>query len=191
MRRASSADPSRVVHVRVETGGIVRIGQFFDSLQRPAKNLAEMVGPLSIDPRRERNWRSSNFLAVSDAAHLKRTTQSGCGTHRVEQGGSVCRVRACCLCRATSAGGPAASIPRSVRIDGKCARRERWRLLWVPLLSARTPKTITDPDKLIASLQKVRKDRCASVEDENIPGISSVGGPILDAWSAPRLLIRT
>jgi DNA-binding IclR family transcriptional regulator len=30
-------------------------------------------------------------------------------------------------------------------------------------------------------LQKVPKDRFASDEDENIPGISSVGGPILDA----------
>jgi hypothetical protein len=70
MGRARTADPSRVVHVRVETGGIVRIGQFFDSLQRPAKNLTDMVGPLSMDPRRERNWRSSNFLAVSDAAHF-------------------------------------------------------------------------------------------------------------------------
>jgi hypothetical protein len=66
-------------------------------------------------------------------------------------------------------------------IGGKSARRERWRLLRVAPLSARTPKTITDPDKLIKSLQKVRKDRFASVEDENISGISSVGGPILDA----------
>jgi IclR family acetate operon transcriptional repressor len=58
---------------------------------------------------------------------------------------------------------------------------EARRLLGAEPLSARTPKTITDPDHLIASLQKVRKDGFARVEDENILGISSVGAPILDA----------
>lgn len=48
-------------------------------------------------------------------------------------------------------------------------------------LPAMTPKTITDPQKLILALEDVRRNGYASVEDENILGISSVGAPVRDA----------
>ena len=61
---------------------------------------------------------------------------------------------------------------------------EARRLLGTAPLALRTTKTVTDPDKLIGSLGKIRKDRFAIVADENILGISSVGAPILDASAA-------
>ena len=47
-------------------------------------------------------------------------------------------------------------------------------------LAAITPHTITDPTALIASLVKVRRQGYATVVEENIPGVLSVGAPITD-----------
>jgi len=47
-------------------------------------------------------------------------------------------------------------------------------------LKALTPHTITDVDRLIASLAKVRRTDIATVSEENIPGVLSVGAPIRD-----------
>ena len=47
-------------------------------------------------------------------------------------------------------------------------------------LPAITPHTITDPAALIASLAKVRRQGYATVVEENIPGVLSVGAPITD-----------
>jgi DNA-binding IclR family transcriptional regulator len=47
-------------------------------------------------------------------------------------------------------------------------------------LAAITPHTITDPTALIASLAKVRRQGYATVVEENIPGVLSVGAPITD-----------
>jgi IclR family KDG regulon transcriptional repressor len=47
-------------------------------------------------------------------------------------------------------------------------------------LAAITPHTITDPAALIASLAKVRRQGYATVVEENIPGVLSVGAPITD-----------
>lgn len=47
-------------------------------------------------------------------------------------------------------------------------------------LAAITPHTITDPAVLLASLAKVRRQGYATVVEENIPGILSVGAPITD-----------
>jgi DNA-binding IclR family transcriptional regulator len=43
-----------------------------------------------------------------------------------------------------------------------------------------TPHTITDPAALIASLPRVRRQGYAIVNEENIPGVLSVGAPIRD-----------
>lgn len=43
-----------------------------------------------------------------------------------------------------------------------------------------TPHTITDPAALVASLAKVRRQGYATVVEENIPGVLSVGAPITD-----------
>lgn len=43
-----------------------------------------------------------------------------------------------------------------------------------------TPHTITDPAALIASLARVRRQGYATVVEENIPGVLSVGAPITD-----------
>ena len=51
-------------------------------------------------------------------------------------------------------------------------------------LSALTPHTITDPAVLIASLAKVRRQGFALVNEENIPGVLSVGAPIRDRSGA-------
>lgn len=47
-------------------------------------------------------------------------------------------------------------------------------------LAAITPHTVTDPAALIASLAKVRRQGYATVVEENIPGVLSVGAPITD-----------
>jgi len=47
-------------------------------------------------------------------------------------------------------------------------------------LAAITPHTITDPTALVASLVKVRRQGFATVVEENIPGVLSVGAPITD-----------
>jgi DNA-binding IclR family transcriptional regulator len=47
-------------------------------------------------------------------------------------------------------------------------------------LAAITPHTITDPAVLVASLAKVRRQGFATVNEENIPGVLSVGAPVRD-----------
>jgi DNA-binding IclR family transcriptional regulator len=47
-------------------------------------------------------------------------------------------------------------------------------------LAAITPQTITDPESLIASLPAIRRQGYATVAEENIPGVLSVGAPIRD-----------
>ena len=47
-------------------------------------------------------------------------------------------------------------------------------------LAAITPHTVTDPAALIASLARVRRQGFATVNEENIPGVLSVGAPIRD-----------
>jgi DNA-binding IclR family transcriptional regulator len=56
-------------------------------------------------------------------------------------------------------------------------------------LPAITPKTITDPEKLIAELATVRQRGYAIVEDENITGITSVGALIGDPSGETRTAI--
>jgi DNA-binding IclR family transcriptional regulator len=51
-------------------------------------------------------------------------------------------------------------------------------------LAAITPHTITDPAAFIASLAKVRRQGFATVVEENIPGVLSVGAPIRDRSGA-------
>ncbi len=57
---------------------------------------------------------------------------------------------------------------------------EARKLLGHRKLPAITPHTITDPAALIASLAKVRRQGYATVVEENIPGVLSVGAPITD-----------
>jgi DNA-binding IclR family transcriptional regulator len=57
---------------------------------------------------------------------------------------------------------------------------EARKLLGSRKLAAVTPHTITDPASLIASLAKVRRQGFATVNEENIPGVLSVGAPIRD-----------
>jgi DNA-binding IclR family transcriptional regulator len=57
---------------------------------------------------------------------------------------------------------------------------EARKLLGTRKLSAITPHTITDPGVLMASLAKVRRQGFAIVNEENIPGVLSVGAPIRD-----------
>lgn len=57
---------------------------------------------------------------------------------------------------------------------------EARKLLGGRKLAAITPHTITDPAALIASLAKVRRQGFATVNEENIPGVLSVGAPIRD-----------
>jgi DNA-binding IclR family transcriptional regulator len=47
-------------------------------------------------------------------------------------------------------------------------------------LAAITPHTVTDSAALITSLAKVRRQGFATVNEENIPGVLSVGAPIRD-----------
>lgn len=57
---------------------------------------------------------------------------------------------------------------------------EARKLLGHRKLLAITPHTVTDPAALIASLAKVRRQGYATVVEENIPGVLSVGAPITD-----------
>jgi DNA-binding IclR family transcriptional regulator len=57
---------------------------------------------------------------------------------------------------------------------------EARKVLGARKLAAITPHTITDPAMLIASLAKVRRQGYALVNEENIPGVLSVGAPIRD-----------
>ena len=57
---------------------------------------------------------------------------------------------------------------------------EARKLLGTRKLAAITPHTITDPAVLVASLAKVRRQDFALVNEENIPGVLSVGAPIRD-----------
>jgi IclR family KDG regulon transcriptional repressor len=57
---------------------------------------------------------------------------------------------------------------------------EARKLLGHRKLAAITPHTITDPATLVASLAKVRRQGFATVIEENIPGVLSVGAPITD-----------
>ena len=54
------------------------------------------------------------------------------------------------------------------------------KLLGRAKLAAITPHTITDAAALVASLAKVRRQGYATVVEENIPGVLSVGAPITD-----------
>ena len=51
-------------------------------------------------------------------------------------------------------------------------------------LLAITPHTVTDPAMVMASLAKVRRQGYATVVEENIPGVLSVGAPITDRAGA-------
>jgi DNA-binding IclR family transcriptional regulator len=51
-------------------------------------------------------------------------------------------------------------------------------------LAAITPHTITDPAALVALLPRVRRQGFALVNEENIPGVLSVGAPIRDRTGA-------
>jgi DNA-binding IclR family transcriptional regulator len=57
---------------------------------------------------------------------------------------------------------------------------EARKLLGNRKLPAITPHTITDPAALVALLAKVRRQGFATVNEENIPGVLSVGAPIRD-----------
>jgi DNA-binding IclR family transcriptional regulator len=61
---------------------------------------------------------------------------------------------------------------------------EARRILGPRKLTAITPHTITDPATVIASLTKVRRQGFALVNEENIPGVLSVGAPIRDRTGA-------
>jgi DNA-binding IclR family transcriptional regulator len=47
-----------------------------------------------------------------------------------------------------------------------------------------TERTITDPDKLLRSFNRVRSQGFATVREENLPGVLSVGVPVHDASGA-------
>jgi DNA-binding IclR family transcriptional regulator len=57
---------------------------------------------------------------------------------------------------------------------------EARKLLGSRKLAAITPHTITDPAVLLAALPRVRRQGFATVNEENIPGVLSVGAPIRD-----------
>jgi DNA-binding IclR family transcriptional regulator len=57
---------------------------------------------------------------------------------------------------------------------------EARKLLGNGRMAAITPHTITDPAAVVASLAKVRKQGFATVVEENIRGVLSVGAPIRD-----------
>jgi DNA-binding IclR family transcriptional regulator len=61
---------------------------------------------------------------------------------------------------------------------------EARRVLGPRKLPAITPHTITDPAAVVATLAKVRRQGFALVNEENIPGVLSVGAPILDRSGA-------
>jgi DNA-binding IclR family transcriptional regulator len=51
-----------------------------------------------------------------------------------------------------------------------------------PTLTAHTPHTITDREKLLASIAEIRTNGVAFDHDEHTVGVSAVGGAIRDAW---------
>ena len=57
---------------------------------------------------------------------------------------------------------------------------EARKLLGTAKLAAITPHTVTDPAAVVAGLAKVRKQGFATVSEENIRGVLSVGAPIRD-----------
>jgi DNA-binding IclR family transcriptional regulator len=57
---------------------------------------------------------------------------------------------------------------------------EARKVLGIRKLTAITPHTITDPAAIVALLPKVRRQGFALVNEENIPGVLSVGVPIRD-----------
>lgn len=57
---------------------------------------------------------------------------------------------------------------------------EARKLLGPRKLATITPHTVTDPALLVASLAKVRRQGFAIVNEENIPGVLSIGAPIRD-----------
>ncbi|HEY6980551.1 IclR family transcriptional regulator [Reyranella sp.] len=61
---------------------------------------------------------------------------------------------------------------------------EARKVLGARKLAAITPHTITDPAALVALLPKVRRQGFALVNEENIPGVLSVGAPIRDRTGA-------
>jgi DNA-binding IclR family transcriptional regulator len=62
-------------------------------------------------------------------------------------------------------------------LDGAVSRM----LLGKRKLQRITERTITDPDKLLRSLDRIRSQGFATVREENLPGVLSVGAPIRDA----------
>ena len=61
---------------------------------------------------------------------------------------------------------------------------EARKVLGARKLTAITPHTITDPAAIVALLPKVRRQGFALVNEENIPGVLSVGAPIRDRAGA-------
>ena len=61
---------------------------------------------------------------------------------------------------------------------------EARKILGTRRLAAITPHTVTDPAAIVASLAKVRRQGFALVNEENIPGVLSVGAPIRDRSGA-------
>ena len=51
---------------------------------------------------------------------------------------------------------------------------------WATASCPRSPNTVTDPAAVVAGLAKVRKQGFATVSEENIRGVLSVGAPIRD-----------
>lgn len=47
-----------------------------------------------------------------------------------------------------------------------------------------TERTVTDPDKLLRSLDRVRTQGYSLVREENLPGVLSIGAPVHDAGGA-------
>lgn len=48
-------------------------------------------------------------------------------------------------------------------------------------LEACTPHTLTDPAKVVAQLRKIRREGLSVADNENIPGVLSLGAPVVDA----------
>jgi DNA-binding IclR family transcriptional regulator len=61
---------------------------------------------------------------------------------------------------------------------------DRARALLGSRLARVTERTITDPDKLLRSFNRVRSQGFATVREENLPGVLSVGAPVHDASGA-------
>jgi IclR family KDG regulon transcriptional repressor len=48
-------------------------------------------------------------------------------------------------------------------------------------LEACTAQTLTDPAKVVAQLRRIRREGISVADNENIPGVLSLGAPVLDA----------